>query len=80
MTDRSGFSGVMSYCRMAGNKLPEAHKFEGGQVVVWYDGCICLKAMSPAPHNDSVEMSDEEAVALAETILRLVKESSGKAT
>ena len=50
------------------------HSFEGGEVTVWYDGCICIKAVSPPPHNDPVEMQDEEAVALAETLLRLVKE------
>jgi hypothetical protein len=60
---------------MADDRLPKVYEFEGGDVAVWYDGCVCIKAKSPAPHNDPVEMSDEEAVALAETLLRLVKEN-----
>ena len=60
---------------MADNKLSKVYEFEGGEVVVWYDGCVCIKAISPAPYNDPVEMSDEAAVALAETLLRLVKEN-----
>ena len=55
--------------------MAKVYKFEGGEVAVWYDGCVCIKAVSPAPHNDPVEMSDEEATALAETLLRLVKEN-----
>jgi hypothetical protein len=60
---------------MADSKPPKVYKFEGGEVAVWYDGCVCIKAISPAPYNDPVEMSDEEAVALAETLLRLVREN-----
>jgi hypothetical protein len=60
---------------MAESKPSGVYEFEGGEVVVWYDGCICLKARSSPPYNDPVEMRDEQAIALAETILRLVKEN-----
>jgi hypothetical protein len=60
---------------MAESKSPGIFEFEGGQVAVWYDGCVCLKAISSPPYNDPVEMRDEQAVALAETILRLVREN-----
>ena len=66
---------ALSYWRMTERKLPKVYEFEGGEVAVWYDGCVCIKAISPAPHNDPVEMRDEEAVALAETLLRLVREN-----
>jgi hypothetical protein len=59
---------------MAERKLPEVFEFESGEVAVWYDSCVCIKAVSPA--GDPVEMRDEEAVALAEALLRLVKENS----
>jgi hypothetical protein len=54
--------------------LPKVYEFEGGEVAVWYDGSVCVKAVTADPHRDPVEMRDEEAVALAEIILRLVKE------
>lgn len=40
------------------------------EVGVWRDaGCICIRTSNP--HGDPVELSDEEAVELAETLLRL---------
>ena len=59
---------------MAKNEPPEVRHFEDGELAVQYNGCICIKALSPPPHNDPVEVWDEEAVALAETHLRLVKQ------
>jgi hypothetical protein len=61
---------------MAMGKSVPVYEFEFGEVAVWRDGCICLKAGSSPPHIDPVEMSDEQATALAETILRLVREKS----
>jgi hypothetical protein len=56
---------------MAESKSPKVYKFEAGEVAVWYD---CIKAVSPA--GDPVELRDEEAVALAEVLLRLANEKS----
>jgi hypothetical protein len=59
---------------MAESKSPKVYKFEAGEVAVWYDGCVCIEAVSPA--GDPVELRDEEAVALAEVLLRLANEKS----
>jgi hypothetical protein len=60
---------------MAERKLPEVFKFSDGEVAVWYDDCVCIKAVTRAPHYDPVELTEDEAVELAETLLRLAKEN-----
>ena len=63
---------------MGESKSIPVYEFELGEVAVWYDGRICLRAGSAPPHIDPVEMTDQQAVSLAETILRLVKVNSRK--
>jgi hypothetical protein len=60
---------------MAERKLPEVFKFSDGEVAVWYDGCICIKAVTRAPHDDPVELTEDEAIELAQVLLRLAKEN-----
>jgi hypothetical protein len=38
---------------------------------VWYDGCVCIKAVTP--ENGHVEISDESATELAERLLMLAR-------
>lgn len=48
----------------------ELQHFAGGELGVWRDdGAICIKTSNE--HDDPVELSDEEAVALADLLLRL---------
>ena len=54
---------------MADRKLPEVFKFSDGEVAVWYDGCVCIKAVTRGPHYDPVELTEDQAVELAETLL-----------
>ncbi len=49
-------------------------KFAGGELVVWLQeesGSICLKSSNK--YNDPVELGEEEAVELAELLIRLSK-------
>ncbi len=55
--------------------MPEVFKFSHGEVAVWYDDCICIKAVTQAPHYDPVELTEDEAIELAKVLLRLVKEN-----
>ena len=54
---------------MADRKWPEVFKFSDGEVAVWYDGCVCIKAVTRGPHYDPVELTEDQAVELAETLL-----------
>ena len=56
-------------------KLPEVFKFSDGEVAVWYDGCVCIKAVTRDRPYAPVELTEDEAVELAETLLRLAKEN-----
>jgi len=43
--------------------------FEGREIAVWMDGCICIKTRNK--YNDPIELSDEEAIDLANLLIRL---------
>jgi hypothetical protein len=60
---------------MTERKLPEVFEFAGGEVAVWYDGCVCIKAVTRAPYYDPVELNEDQAIELAEALLRLAKEN-----
>jgi hypothetical protein len=53
------------------------HKLAGGDVVVWLEesGAICIKTKDK--FNDPVELAEHEALALADLLVRLVKETRG---
>ena len=55
----------------------KVHKIAGGEIALWLDpaGAICLKIV--AEGDDPVEMSEDEALACAELLTRLVRESRG---
>lgn len=61
---------------MPESKRSEVFKFSDGEVAVWYDGCVCIKAVTRGPHYDPVEMTEDEAIELAEVLLRLAKKAS----
>ncbi len=52
----------------------DVEEFAGGEVVLWLDpaGIICLKTRSK--FNDPVELAEHEALALAESLIRLVRQ------
>lgn len=54
----------------------KVYKFEGGDICMWMEknGTIMLKAVDPISGTDPVELGDEEAKELAETMLRLLEE------
>jgi len=49
------------------------YEFAGGEVLVWIDGCICIKTRNK--YNDPVELADEEALELADLLKRLAEGS-----
>lgn len=53
---------------------PRVYEMSGGDIDVWVDpgGAICLKVRTE--FNDPVELSEHEAIALAELLMRLVNE------
>jgi hypothetical protein len=53
------------------------HKLAGGDILVWLDesGAICIKTKDK--FNDPVELAEHEALALADLLMRLVKETRG---
>ena len=46
-------------------------KFSDGDVVIWADGGIMIKALTS--YGDPVELSDEEAIELGEALIKLAK-------
>jgi len=53
------------------------HSVGSGDITVWLDpsGSICMKSRDE--YGDPVELSEDEALELAELLTRLVKESRG---
>ncbi len=53
------------------DKTPEVFKLSDGALAVWEDGGIMIKAVSS--HGDPVELSEAEALELADVLVRLVR-------
>ena len=52
----------------------KVHEIAGGDIDVWVDpgGAICMKARTE--FNDSIELSEQEALPLADLLIKLVDE------
>lgn len=50
------------------------HEAASGEIAIWIDeaGCICLKSRNK--YHDPVELSEDEALELANLLIRLVEE------
>jgi hypothetical protein len=48
--------------------------FEGGEVAVWWDGCVCIKTDNR--NHDPVELSEDEGLELAK-VLKYLTENGG---
>lgn len=60
--------------KMCGDQPPDIYTLAGGEINVWVDpgGAICFKTRNP--FNDPVELSEYEAIELAELLTKLVAE------
>jgi hypothetical protein len=56
-------------------KIPGVFTCSDGEIAVWVDGGIHLKAVTR--HGDPVELSEEEALELADILVRLVHSERG---
>ena len=56
------------------DQTPRVYELSGGEMNLWVDpgGAICLKIRNQ--FNDSIELAEHEALALAELLTKLVRE------
>jgi hypothetical protein len=62
---------------MKQDQLPAIHKVADGEIEIWLDpaGSICLKTQNK--FNDPIELSEQEAMLLAELLTSLVNTQTG---
>ena len=53
------------------------HELAGGDVTVWLDPLGAIHIKTREPHGDPVELSEDEALQLAELLTSLAAESRG---